>query len=91
MLHTESQVKDKPRARVAPQFKGEIEFEKVSFSYKDDQPILTDVSLAIKAGQVAAFVGPTGAGKTTIISLVARFYDPTSGTIKAERRPAITL
>jgi len=84
VLRTESQVKDRPGARNAPKFKGNIEFEKVSFSYNGEQPILTDVSFAIKAGQVAAFVGPTGAGKTTIISLVARFYDPTAGVIKID-------
>jgi len=84
VLRTESQVKDKPGARNAPKFKGGIQFDKVSFSYKDEQPILKDVSFAIKAGQVTAFVGPTGAGKTTIISLVARFYDPTSGVIKID-------
>jgi subfamily B ATP-binding cassette protein MsbA len=53
----------------------------VSFAYTPDQPILTDVSFAIKPGQIAAFVGPTGGGKTTIINLVARFYDPVSGTV----------
>jgi len=86
VLRTESQVKDKPGARNAPKFKGEIEFDKVSFSYKDEQPILKNMSFAIKGGQVAAFVGPTGAGKTTIISLVARFYDPTDGAIKIDGR-----
>jgi ATP-binding cassette subfamily B protein len=86
VLQTESQVKDKPRARNAPKFKGDIEFEKVSFSYTGEQPILKDMSFAIKAGQVAAFVGPTGAGKTTIISLIARFYEPTSGVIKIDGR-----
>ena len=84
VLRTESQVKDKRGARVAPKFKGEIEFDKVSFSYTGEQSILKDVIFAIKAGQVAAFVGPTGAGKSTIISLVARFYDPTSGVIKID-------
>jgi ATP-binding cassette, subfamily B, bacterial len=86
VLQTESQVKDKPGARNAPKFKGDIEFEKVSFSYTGEQPILRDMSFAIKAGQVAAFVGPTGAGKTTIISLIARFYEPTSGAIKIDGR-----
>ena len=84
VLRTESQVKDKARARNAPKFNGDIEFDHVSFSYKDEQPILRDLSFAIKAGQVAAFVGPTGAGKTTIISLVARFYDPTNGAVKID-------
>jgi ATP-binding cassette subfamily B protein len=86
VLRTESQVKDRPGARNAPKFKGAIEFEKVSFSYTDEQPILKDVSFTIKAGQVAAFVGPTGAGKTTIISLVARFYEPTKGLVKIDGR-----
>jgi len=86
VLQTESQVKDKRGARNAPKFKGIIEFEKVSFSYTGEQPILKDMSFAIKAGQVAAFVGPTGAGKTTIISLIARFYEPTSGVIKIDGR-----
>ena len=86
VLRTESQVKDRPGARNAPKFKGAIEFEKVSFSYTDEQPILKDMSFTIKAGQVAAFVGPTGAGKTTIISLVARFYEPTKGVVKIDGR-----
>jgi len=86
VLQTESQVKDKPGARKAPTFKGEIEFEKVSFSYTEEQQILREMSFTIRNGQVAAFVGPTGAGKTTIISLVARFYDPTSGVIKIDGR-----
>jgi len=86
VLQTESQVKDKPGARNAPKFKGEVEFEKVSFSYTEEQQILREMSFTIRAGQVAAFVGPTGAGKTTIISLVARFYDPTSGVIKIDGR-----
>jgi len=84
VLRTESQVKDKPGARNAPRFEGEITFDKVSFAYSNDQPILKDMSFQIRAGQVAAFVGPTGAGKTTIISLVARFYEPTGGIIKID-------
>ena len=70
------------RMRAAPHaFKGAIAFDHVSFGYSPDQPILEDVSFAIEPGQVAAFVGPTGGGKTTIINLVARFYDPVSGTV----------
>lgn len=84
VLETESRVRDLPRARRAPRFRGEIKFEDVSFSYQPDAPVLKNVSLEIKPGQSAAFVGPTGAGKSTIISLVARFYDPTSGVIKID-------
>ena len=81
VLETDAGVRDLPRARRAPRFKGAIAFDHVSFAYTPDQPILTDVSLAIEPGQIAAFVGPTGGGKTTIINLVARFYDPVSGTV----------
>src|SRR6185503_13024104 len=56
----------------------------ISFGYSPDQLILNDVSLTIAPGQVAAFVGPTGGGKTTIINLVARFYDPVSGTVSID-------
>ena len=84
VLEAESQVPDLPRARRAPSIKGEVEFEHVSFGYNEDQMILKDVSFKIEAGQVAAFVGPTGAGKTTIISLIPRFYDPTSGQVKID-------
>ena len=84
VLETESRVRDLPRARRAPRFRGDIKFEDVSFSYQPDIPVLKNVSLEIKPGQTAAFVGPTGAGKSTIISLVARFYDPTSGVIKID-------
>jgi len=69
---------------VAPRLKGDIEFENVTFSYNEDAPVLKNVSLEIKAGQVSAFVGPTGAGKTSIISLIPRFYDPTEGVIKID-------
>lgn len=81
VLEIESKVRDLPRARRAPAFRGKIELEHVSFKYDDENPVLEDVSLAIEPGQVAALVGPSGTGKTTIISLVARFYDPVSGKV----------
>ena len=84
VLETEREVKDLPKAKQAPRFKGKIEFDHVSFRYSAEAPVLEDVSFTIEPGQVAAFVGPTGAGKTTIISLIARFYDPTSGTVKID-------
>ena len=84
VLETERQVKDMPGARPAPRLKGGIEFENVSFAYEPSQPILHNVSLRVEPGQVAALVGPSGAGKTTIISLVPRFYDPTSGIVKLD-------
>jgi subfamily B ATP-binding cassette protein MsbA len=81
VLETEGGVRDRRNARKASGFKGAIAFDGVSFGYGPDQVILDDVSFAIEPGQVAAFVGPTGGGKTTIINLVARFYDPVSGTV----------
>jgi subfamily B ATP-binding cassette protein MsbA len=84
VLETKTDVKDLRGARKAPRFKGEIEFENVSFQYEPDRPVLQDVSFHIDSGQVAALVGPTGAGKTTVISLIPRFYDPVSGVVKID-------
>jgi subfamily B ATP-binding cassette protein MsbA len=84
VLSTENNVEDLPRARRAPRLKGKIEFDKVSFHYSPEQPILHNLSLTIQPGQLAAFVGPTGAGKTSLISLIPRFYDPTSGLVKLD-------
>jgi ATP-binding cassette, subfamily B, bacterial len=84
VLEMERDVKDMPGARRAAAFKGQVEFENVGFFYTPDKPILTSVNLKIEIGQVAALVGPTGAGKTTIASLIARFYDPTSGVVKID-------
>ena len=84
VLEIEARVRDLPGARKAPGFKGNIEFDHVSFSYDDKIPVLKDITFKIKAGQIAAIVGPSGTGKTTIISLIPRLYDPQSGTIKVD-------
>jgi subfamily B ATP-binding cassette protein MsbA len=84
VIETEREVRNLPGARNAPDFKGEIEFSHVSFGYSPDSLILKDLNLHIAPGQVAALVGPTGAGKTTIAGLVARFYDPISGQVKID-------
>jgi ATP-binding cassette, subfamily B, bacterial len=84
VLATEREVKDLSMARNAPPFKGRITFEDVNFSYDPDRPILKDISFQIEPGQVAALVGPTGAGKSSIIGLIPRFYDPTTGTVKID-------
>src|SRR5450759_2937777 len=84
VLNAVSRVCDLPRARPAKPFKGEMEFDRVSFSYTPDHPILKEISFRIEPGQVAAFVDPSGAGKSTIISLIPRFYDPTSGQVKID-------
>jgi subfamily B ATP-binding cassette protein MsbA len=84
VMDTERDVKDRSGARPAPELHGAIEFEHVSFRYEDSGPILRDVSFRVEPGQVAALVGPTGAGKTTIASLIPRFYDPTGGVVKID-------
>jgi subfamily B ATP-binding cassette protein MsbA len=84
VLETEQQVSDLPGAKRAPRFKGAIEFNHVEFSYDADQPVLQDINLKIAPGQLAALVGPTGAGKTTIVSLLPRFYDLTAGEIRVD-------
>ncbi|MER6994876.1 ABC transporter ATP-binding protein [Streptomyces sp. NPDC000410] len=67
-----------------PALRGEIAFEDVSFSYGDSEEALSGIDLRIPAGQTVAFVGETGAGKSTLVKLVARFYDPTSGRVTAD-------
>jgi subfamily B ATP-binding cassette protein MsbA len=86
VLEIESKVRDLPRAKKAPKFKGKIEFEHVSFSYDGGNLVLKDINFTIHPGQIAALVGPSGTGKTTIISLIPRFYDPTSGKVKIDDR-----
>jgi subfamily B ATP-binding cassette protein MsbA len=84
VMETEREVVDLPNAKPAPPLRGEIEFDHVSFAYDRKSPVLQDLCLHIKPGQVAALVGPTGAGKTTVISLITRFYDPTKGAVKID-------
>lgn len=84
VLEIDGEVKDFPGARKVRAFHGRIEFDDVSFSYEAGTEVLKNVSFKIEPGQVAALVGPTGAGKTTIISLIPRFYDPMSGVVKID-------
>ncbi|MEZ0537203.1 ABC transporter ATP-binding protein [Caldicellulosiruptoraceae bacterium PP1] len=81
ILNTEPDVKDHPNAVDLPTVKGEIKFENVTFSYDGENPVLKNVSFTIKPGETIALVGETGAGKTTIINLISRFYEPQSGRI----------
>ena len=84
VIETEREVRNVKGALSAPPFKGLIEFSHVDFGYTPDNLILKNVNLKIAPGQLAAFVGPTGAGKTTIASLVARFYDPVKGEVRID-------
>jgi ATP-binding cassette subfamily B protein len=67
-----------------PPIRGEVEFERATHSYEDGVPVLKDVSFIAEPGQTVAIVGPTGAGKTTIINLIPRFYDVTSGAVRID-------
>ena len=75
------EVKDAPDATDMPPIKGDVSFENVKFSYEDGVPILKDVSFDVKQGQTISIVGPTGAGKTTIVNLLSRFYNVDSGKV----------
>jgi ATP-binding cassette subfamily B protein len=81
VLDVESLVKDAPDAQPLPDVQGAVKFDHVSFEYEPGKPVLEDVSLEAFPGQTIALVGPTGAGKTTIINLLSRFYDVTTGSI----------
>jgi subfamily B ATP-binding cassette protein MsbA len=83
ILDTQSEIIDQPGALVLPSLQGGIAFEQVCFTYSDNaqMPILSDISLEILPGEVLALVGPSGAGKTTLVNLIARFYDPTQGAV----------
>ena len=84
ILEADTIIPQRPDARDPRTLKGEIEFQNVAFSYNDEAKVLTDVSFSIKAGQMVGVVGPTGCGKSTIVSLIPRFYDPTGGSVKID-------
>jgi ABC-type multidrug transport system fused ATPase/permease subunit len=85
LLETEPAVRDRPEARDLPPVEGRVTFDHVSFAYRADTPtVLHDVSLAIEPGQTVALVGPTGAGKTSIASLILRYYDVTAGAVRID-------
>ncbi len=81
VLDVPIEIYDKPGATDLPSVRGEIEFKNVTFGYLPDQPVLHDINLAIKPGETVALVGPTGSGKSSIASLVHRFYDVWDGQV----------
>lgn len=82
LLNTEPEIKDRPGlADDWPHLEGAVEFENVSFSYNPLEPVLVDFNLKVEPGQTVALVGETGSGKSTIVNLACRFYEPTSGRV----------
>ncbi len=81
VLHTAPDIQDAPDAVDVEHLQGNIRFERVTFGYADSSAVLRDIDLAITAGETVAFVGPSGAGKTTLCSLIPRFYDVDAGAI----------
>jgi ATP-binding cassette, subfamily B, bacterial len=86
LLDTAPEVHNRPEAITAETLLGEIEFDHVHFYYEDRKPILTDFSLKVKPGETIALVGATGGGKTTIVNLLCRFYEPKEGFIRINGR-----
>jgi len=86
VLDTEPDIKDSPGAVDISKCRGEIAFRDVSFNYVPSNPVLQNISFIAEPGKMLALVGPTGVGKTTVISLIARFYEPVSGSILLDGR-----
>ncbi|HWJ03533.1 MAG TPA: ABC transporter ATP-binding protein, partial [Verrucomicrobiae bacterium] len=84
ILDTEPEIQEFPNCCEIPVPKGEVEFKDVSFSYDSEVPVLREVNLQVGAGERIALVGPTGGGKSSIINLIARFYQPTTGIVSID-------
>jgi len=84
VMRVRSEVRDRKRARPAPPLRGRIEFRDVSFEYETGRTVLSHINLAIAPGEKIAIVGATGTGKSTLVSLVPRFYDPSEGEVRID-------
>ncbi len=84
LLATSPSVPESPHASVLRDLEGRIEFDRVTFGYKPDDPVLHDISFVVEPGETIAVVGPTGAGKSTVAKLVTRFYDPQYGAVRLD-------
>jgi ATP-binding cassette subfamily B protein/subfamily B ATP-binding cassette protein MsbA len=86
VLDASSEIPDKPGATAPETVRGHVQFDHVSFGYEPGRPVLRDVSLEARPGQAVAIVGPTGAGKSTLVNLIPRFFDPTDGRVLLDGR-----
>jgi ABC-type multidrug transport system, ATPase and permease components len=84
LLDTAPDIEDAPNAKTVEKLRGDIEYRNVSFGYEGENKVLDNISLTIKAGETVAFVGPSGAGKTTLCSLLPRFYEIQGGSIAVD-------
>src|SRR5580658_4743958 len=84
ILETDSAIRELPNARDPGSIRGDISFEHVAFGYNQEEPVLFDVSFTVKQGELVGIVGTTGGGKSTVVSLIPRFYDPTSGYVRID-------
>ena len=91
ILDTEAAITDAPQVTEIPPIKGQVAFSHVSFSYDGNVEVLKDVSFQIKPGETIALVGPTGAGKTTIVNLISRFYDVQKGVVSIDGHDVKTV
>jgi ATP-binding cassette subfamily B protein len=91
LLDADEQQPDDDAAPLAAVPRGRVEFERVSFSYDPDTPLITDLSLVAEPGRTVAIVGPTGAGKTTLVNLIMRFYELAAGRITIDGRDIATM
>jgi len=84
ILETDSVIRESASAREPEAIRGDISFDHVAFGYNKDEPVLLDVSFTVKKGELIGIVGTTGGGKSTVVSLIPRFYDPTSGFVRID-------
>lgn len=91
VIESDGEMRDAPDARPAPALRGDIEFQDVSFGYSPDRLILQHIRMRVRAGTTVALVGPTGSGKSTLVNLIPRFYDATSGAVCVDGLDVKTL